>query len=542
MNKPNIISIQNRLSAARGDIKVDCLLRGARMVDVFTGTTVGQSVAIYDGIVVGFGDYKAKQIIELNGEFLLLGFIESHIHIESSCLAPQNFADAVIPHGTTTVIADPHEIANVLGIEGIDLMLEWGRATPIEFFFMLPSCVPSTSMETAGAKLEASDMLPFHDDPNILRIAEMMNYPGAIYGNQQVLEKLSMSGKGQRIDGHAPGLMGKKLSAYCIAGPRTDHECSTKGEALEKLARGMIVMIRKGSSAKNLQELIPLVNPSNERRYVFVSDDRSASDLVKSGHLDNSLRKAVKAGLDPLIAIRMVTINPAEAYDLRKKGAIAPGYKTDLVTVKDLVEFEVTKTWKSGEIIYNNNQTSDGNGIKTSLKVKSSTLPIPQVEINKFTLKPLSNKIKVINIVPDQIETKMSIEEVDISSGHVEIDSSRDILKLIVIERYTGKGNYSIGFVNGFGIENGAIASTVAHDSHNLIICGYNDLSMKVAANHLVKIGGGLVVVKDDTVVADLSLPVAGIMSYQNANDVAQSEKILNAAAKKLVLNCLSPS
>ncbi len=404
---------------------------------------------------------------------------------------------------------------------------------------MLPSCVPATSMETAGAALNAEDMKPLLEHPDILGIAEMMNFPGTIFGEPKVIAKLSIEGKGKRIDGHAPGLTGKNLSAYCLAGPKTDHECTTKEEALEKLSRGMVIMIREGSTAKNLRELIPLVNNTNERRFVLVSDDRSAKDLVEFGHLDHTVRKATRLGLDPLIAIRMVTINPAETFGLTNKGAIAPGYDADLITFKSLENIEISNVWKSGVLIPQESKLSFLPAM--SMKIKPKPLSIKPLKSNEFDIAANGDMVKVINIIPGQIVTKKSIEKPLISEGLAVADTKRDILKLAVIERYTGDGNKSFGFVCGFGIRDGAIASTVAHDSHNLIVCGDNDVSMMIAANHLINIGGGMVAVKGENMIADLPLPIAGLMSPLRANEVAEAESTLHKAGKQIGINIPDP-
>ncbi|NQU06220.1 MAG: adenine deaminase [Calditrichaeota bacterium] len=524
---------QARIAAARGDRKVDILFVGGKIVNVFNSCIEEKPVAVYDGHVVGFDEYPTEKIIDLKGKYLLPGFIEGHIHIESSKLTPPRFAEVVVKHGTTTVIADPHEIANVWGITGIKFMIENARNLPLKVYYMLPSCVPATDMETAGASLQAKDLKPLLDDPGVLGVGEMMNFPGAFLGIKSVLEKAALGMGGRPIDGHAPGLLGKNLSAYMIAGPKTDHECFTLAEAEEKLAIGMRVMIRQGSTAHNLEALLPLVNPATERRCMFVSDDRRAGDLLNEGHLDSILRLAVKSGLDPVTAVRMVTLNTAETFGLTGKGAIRPGWRADLVAVEDLSEFKVTDVWNGGRaIVQDGEYLAETPSINNP--VESGSLPVPELSESAFHVKDIGQAVRVIGIVPDQIITTSETAVLPMLDGMVISDTDNDIVKLIVVERHTGRGGVAVGFVKGLGIREGAIASTVAHDSHNIIAAGVDDHSLLNAVRALVASGGGQAVVKGDKILAELPLPIAGLMSDRPAFEIAEIEEHLIAAAKEL--------
>ncbi len=524
---------QARLAAARGELEVDLLLTGGRVVNVFNGSVEGTAVAIYDGHIVGFGDYPARETYDLKGAYLSPGFIEGHIHVESSKLTPPHFAETVIPHGTTTVVADPHEIANVLGIRGIRYMLESARPTPLDFYYMLPSCVPATHLETAGAELTADDLRPLLDEPDILGIGELMNFPGAYLGDPAVLAKVALAGNSRPVDGHSPGLSGRNLSAYLVAGPSTDHECTTYEEAVEKLARGMRIMIREGSTARNLEALLPLVTPTTERRCMFVSDDRRPGDLTLQGHLDHILRQAVGQGLDPVTALRMVTLNPAEAFGLVGRGAVRPGWLADLTALEDLKSFNVVEVWKKGRLVAKDGRFT-GSSVNPVQVPRSGPLPVPPLNLKMFEIPDKGQPVRVIGLVPDQIITGSLTAEPPSENGLLGSDTARDIVKLVVIDRHSGEGRMSAGFIHGLGLQRGALASTVAHDSHNIIAAGVDDRSILTAANRLVQMGGGQVAVEGDNILAELPLPIAGLMSELDAAEVAGLEERLIDAARKL--------
>ncbi len=533
MNYKRIKHIQNLLAAARGDIPIDLLITGGRIINVFSGRIEELSVAIHNGIIVGFGDYDALETVDLKGSFLSPGFIDGHIHIESSKLTPSRFAEAVVTHGTTTVVSDPHEIANVLGVEGIRYMIEQSKDLPIEIFYTIPSCVPATNMETSGAILKADDLAIFLSEPNIVGLGEVMNYPGVVNGLDEVISKICLGDDSWQIDGHAPRLSGKELSAYLVSGASTDHECTDYNEALEKLSKGMRIMIREGSTARNLTDLLPLVTPETERRCMFVSDDRRPGDLFEKGHLDDTLRRAISAGLDAITAIRMVTLNPAETYGLNRRGGIAPGWQADLIAFDGLQNIHVTSVWKKGLNVVKDRKYY-GQIRKKNTEIINNKLSIPLIQCSDLYVIDKNKPIRIIDIVENQIVCKQYTNKLTGVNGELRSDISKDILKLTVVERYSGDGRKGIGFVRGFGLKQGAIASTVAHDSHNIIATGVDDVSICTAVNHLRNIGGGQVVVNGDVILADLPLPIAGLMSDEPIEAVAALENILIAASHKL--------
>lgn len=531
---------QKRLAAARGEHPVDVLFTGGNVVNVYTGRIENKSIAVYDGIIVGTGEYNAYKIVDLEGAYLVPGFIDGHIHIESSKLIPSSFSAAVTPHGTTAVVSDPHEIANVLGVEGIRFMLRSSENTTLDFFYMLPSCVPATNMETSGAVLRAEDLKQLLEEPSVLGVGEMMNFPGTISGEQSVLDIIELSDGRLPVDGHAPGLTGKNLSAYILAGPSTDHECTTIEEAAEKLSNGMRVMIREGSIAKNLETLLPLVTPGTERRFMFVSDDVRPGDLLHHGHLDHILRKAVKLGLDPVTAIRMVTLNPAEAFGLTSRGGIRPGLQADLVIIDNLRDFKVQSVFKAGRRVAQDGYLTVKNKSETFISDQLQ-LNVPPVSVSMFHVKDEESPVRVIGIVPGQIITKY-LERTLLSSGGLLVPNIHlDIIKVVVVERYSGKGHVGIGFVEGMGLQKGAIASTVAHDSHNIIACGVDDESLVTAVSRLVEIGGGQVVCDGSAILAELPLPVAGLMSDEPAGKVSLTEELLIHATRQLECKIADP-
>jgi adenine deaminase len=443
------------------------------------------------------------------------------------------FARAVVACGTTTVVADPHEIANVLGTEGIDYMLDSSQGQPMNIYFTLPSCVPATPMETSGATLTAEDLLPFIGHERILGLAEMMNYPGVITEDPEVLRKIEMARTGHKpVDGHAPGLSGRDLCAYISAGISSDHECTTEREATEKLNLGMHIMIREGTAAKNLKALLPVVNERTARRMMWCTDDRHPQDILVKGHIDSMVRDAIGAGLDPVIAIQMATINPAEYFRINTVGAIAPGRKADLVVFSNLNSPQMEAVYSGGVLVAEHGKISPDIALPDPVRVP----PSMNVDMKQIDLCiPLANgRIRVMDIVPDQIITGQRIVEPKISGGKIVADTSRDILKIAVIERHTGSGNVGKGFVRGLGLKRGAIASSVAHDSHNIIVAGTNDDDMNVAIRTLVKMGGGLAAVYDKKVCAELALPIAGLMSLEPIPAVRDRIEHLIRAAREL--------
>ncbi|MGQ9636534.1 MAG: adenine deaminase [Thermodesulfobacteriota bacterium] len=526
-------SLEERIKVASGEGEVDLLIRNGRIVDVFSGQIEKKDVAIFDGIIVGFGDYKAKKVYDLKGEFLCPGLIDGHVHVESSLVGIPEFARAILPHGTTTVIIDPHEIANVLGEEGIRFMAESAKKIPLNVFIMIPSCVPATSLETSGARLEAEDLEPLLREPWAIGLAEMMNFPGVLHRESGVLRKIEKA-QGKRIDGHAPLLSGKDLYAYITAGIRSDHECTILREGKEKLKSGMWVMVREGSTAKNLKTLLPLVHSKNSRRFFFVTDDRHPKELIEEGHIDHMIRKAIHLGLDPILAIQMATLNPAEYFRLNDLGAIAPGFRADLVSFDHLGRFKIKKVFKDGLLVAENGKVSPKVRFRQEDEKVRGSIFIKPLSQEAFQLRSDQPLAKVIQLVPNQIVTKKMIRKVILRDGIAYPDLKEDILKIAVVERHRATGNVGIGFVQGFGLKGGAIGSSVAHDSHNIVIVGTNDRDMIKAVNTLQKMGGGLVIISEERTLASLSLPIGGLMANESIHRVYRKMVSLHEIARAL--------
>ncbi|MGQ9775909.1 MAG: adenine deaminase [Thermodesulfobacteriota bacterium] len=526
-------SLEERIKVASGEGEVDLLIRNGRIVDVFSGQIEKKDVAIFDGIIVGFGDYKAKKVYDLKGEFLCPGLIDGHVHVESSLVGIPEFARAILPHGTTTVIIDPHEIANVLGEEGIRFMAESAKKIPLNVFIMIPSCVPATSLETSGARLEAEDLEPLLREPWAIGLAEMMNFPGVLHRESGVLRKIEKA-QGKRIDGHAPLLSGKDLYAYITAGIRSDHECTILREGKEKLKSGMWVMVREGSTAKNLKTLLPLVHSKNSRRFFFVTDDRHPKELIEEGHIDHMIRKAIHLGLDPILAIQMATLNPAEYFRLNDLGAIAPGFRADLVSFDHLGRFKIKKVFKDGLLVAENGKVSPKVRFRQEDEKVRGSIFIKPLSQEAFQLRSDQPLAKVIQLVPNQIVTKKMIRKVILRDGIAYPDLKEDILKIAVVERHRATGNVGIGFVQGFGLKGGAIGSSVAHDSHNIVIVGTNDRDMIKAVNTLQKMGGGLVIISEERILASLSLPIGGLMANESIHRVYRKMVSLHEIARAL--------
>lgn len=528
--------IDARLQAiemARLTREADILLAGVKILNVFTGEVTTSNVALGRGRIVGIGSQyrRAHEIFHLSGRYLLPGFIEGHIHIESSLLTPEGFAEAVVPRGTTAVIADPHEIANVLGLQGVRYMLRASRDLPLDCYFMASSCVPATGLETAGASLGPAAVAEILRDKRVLGLAEVMDYTGVVRGKREVLEKIILArSQGKVIDGHAPGLTGEGLAAYLVAGIGSDHESTTIEEAQEKLRLGMRLMIRESSQARNLATLLPLVTPVTGRRCLLVSDDKEPHELVGEGHLDVLLRRVVSLGLSPHLAVQMVTLNVAEAFGLRDRGAVAPGYLADLVVVDNLREFTPLLVFKRGQLV-----AEEGKLLQEIPRMRDAgalnTVSIPRLSPEHLRIPAGRSKlVRVIGLVQGQIVTRRLVLDALVTDGEVQADPTRDMLKLVVVERHGRSGNIGLGLVQGFGLRRGALASSVAHDSHNLIAVGAEDQDLLVAIEHVAALGGGLTVVSGGAVQASLALPVAGLMSQEKPGQVA-------AAMEHLVLN-----
>ena len=524
------MTIDEIIKSARGEKEVDLLLTNVRIIDVFSGEIVDGDIAVAGGYIVGFGSYSAKRTVDMENRFVSPGFIDAHVHIESSMTCITEFARAIIPSGTTTVFADPHEIANVLGADGINYMLESSKNQPMNIYFTLSSCVPATNMETSGAKLGADDLLPFMSNDRIVALAEMMNYPGVIHRDPKVLKKIELAkAHGKPVDGHAPGLTGKDLYAYIAAGISSDHECTTAKEAKEKLNAGMHIMIREGTGAKNLLSLIPIVNEKSSGRIMWCTDDRHPHDILEEGHIDSMVRKAIHAGIDPVIAIQMATINPADYFGISDVGAIGPGRRADLVVFSDLHNPCIEKVYCGGVLVAQEGKMSPEIK-KPEPAAFQPSMNIGNKEID-FSIPAQAKHLRVIDIIPDQRITNQSIVEAVVSGNKVVSDITRDVLKIAVVERHKGSGNIGKGFVRGFGLKKGALSSSVAHDSHNIIVVGTNDEDMKTAVEAVVKMDGGLAASCDSKICATLPLPIAGLMSQEPVYAVRERlDKLLEVA------------
>ncbi|MHB8896230.1 MAG: adenine deaminase [Candidatus Geothermincolia bacterium] len=529
--------LEEEIRLARGEGEVDLLLTNCLLVDVLSGRVHPAEVAVYDGTIVGVGKgYSARETVDLGGNYVAPGLIDAHVHIESSMLTVPEFARAVVPHGTTAVVTDCHEIANVMGVPGIRYMMDSASLAPLDVYVMLPPCVPATPLETSGAVLEAPDLAPLKADPGVLGLGELMNFPGTIGCDPGVLAKLELF-RGMPVDGHAPGLSGTDLCAYVAAGPDSDHECTTALEAEEKLQNGMHIFLRQGTSARNLLDLLPVANASNSTRFCFCVDDRSSADLLESGHIDAIVRLATGAGLDPMTAIQMATINTARRFGLAKLGAVAPGYRADIVVFDDLESLNVLKVFKDGRLV-----ATDG-----AIAVDAGKCPdAPSTfDVGGFGIESLrlagQGRARVIGIVPGQIVTEALIEEVPFVRGLAQADPARDILKIAVVERHKGTGNVGVAFTRGFGLKRGALASSVAHDSHNVVVVGCTDEDMVAAVECVVSMGGGQAVVSGGRVEASVALPIAGLMSPLPAAEVASSVARLEERAASLGCSLADP-
>ncbi|UCC78117.1 MAG: adenine deaminase [Anaerolineales bacterium] len=521
--------LEDLIQVARGEVEADLLLKNARVVNVFSGNIHKADVAIHRTRIVGLGDYRAREVIDLQNQYLCPGFIDGHVHIESSMLPVSEFARVVVPQGTTSIVADPHEISNVLGLDGIRYILESSKYNPLSVYIMLPSCVPATEMETAGSKLTAEDLAAMWRSDWVLGLGEVMNYPGVIFRDWQVLNKIKVAAD-RPIDGHAPGLSGRDLCAYVAAGIRSDHEATTAEEAREKLQLGMHIMIREGTTARDLEALLPVVTPSNSSRCMFVTDDRHLADLLNEGHMNFVIRKAISLGLVPMTAIQMATINPARYFGLKDKGGIGPGMRADVVVLDDLDGLNVQMVIRGGQLVARGGQLLPLTDKPRDVPLRSS-MNINWERTGDLQLPVAGTKVKVIGLIPDQILTESLLEEAKVEGGFAVADVARDILKMAVIERHLASGNMGLGFVKGFGLKRGALGSSVAHDSHNLVLLGTNDEDMMIAARRIERMRGGLAVVADGHVVVSLPLSIAGLMSERPYEEVSENlQSLLDAA------------
>ena len=527
-----LIKKQQIIDVAAGRKKADLVLKNATYVNVFSGELETEDIAVTHGLVVGLGNYEGITEVDMTGKIVLPGFVDAHIHLESSLVTPAEFARAVLPHGTTTVITDPHEITNVMGTDGIDYMLAATEGLPIDVRFMIPSCVPASPLDEGGANLDYRDIDSFFEHPRVQGLAEMMNFPGIITADGSTVAKIVASqAHHKKIDGHAPGLSGKDLNAYISAGVYSDHECADMEDALLKLRRGQFIMIREGTAARNLEALVPLIQSEKLfDRCMFCTDDKHPSDLLEKGHIDYICREAVALGTDPIRTVQVACLHAARYFLLNNRGAIAPGYLADFAIVEDLKDFHVVSVYKKGKLVYDNGEVMD---------ISTPEIPahLQQMAEDTFHLPRLSAKDfadtrhrGLIGMVDGQIITE--------DKGYAKkIDVENDILKIAVVERHKNTGHIGIGYITGYGLKSGAIATSVSHDSHNIICIGCSDEDMAFAVNQVADNHGGIVVVKDGKVVAQLQLEIAGIMSQQPLTAVNDQLENAKDAAYSLGVN-----
>lgn len=526
------------IAVARGDAPADLILTNARVVNVFTGEIEPNDVGIKNGRVAFVApamEQFATERVDLNGSYVAPGLLDAHMHVESTMLPPSEFVTLALPHGTTGAVFDPHEIANVLGVEGIRWVMDNAEGLPFRAMFGVSSCVPSSPLETAGAALSAADLAPLFEDERVVTLAEMMNFPGVVNAFPDVLAKVDLGLRERMVDGHCPGLRGRALQAYIGAGVGSDHECTSAEEASEKVARGMHVYIREGSAARNLDALLPSVTDANFHRFSFCTDDRHPGDLRDDGHIDHVLRKAIAKGMDPVRAITMATYNTARHYRQDMVGAVAPGRHADLIVFDDLRDIRPRLVYVGGRVV-----SEDGRFVG---EIPSRRAPAPKgsvalpTELDEGSFRIPSDRgtrVRVIGMDPHQLVTEERILDAREENGQLVSDLDHDLLKMAVVERHAGAGNIGLGFVEGFGLRHGAIASTVGHDSHNLAIVGVNDGDMLVAARALEEAGGGQCAVRDGEVLALLALPIAGLMSDRPASEVIESQERLLEASRAL--------
>ncbi|QBD81793.1 adenine deaminase [Ktedonosporobacter rubrisoli] len=534
--------LRRRIQIARGEIKADLVLRNANIVNVCSGECYLADVAIADGYVAGVSTsrtgptdgYQGHEERDLQGRWLAPGLIDGHMHIESTMLVLPEFARLVVPRGVLTVMLDPHEFANVLGLQGIRYVLEAGRGLPLSTYVMLSSCVPASSYESPYCLLTAEDLLPLLEDERVLGLAEMMNMPGVLAGDEQVLAKIAATrAHSLVVDGHAPGLSEYDICAYASAGVMSDHECTTLEEARQRIRLGMWLMIREGSAAHNLDTLLPLIQELHPQRAFFVTDDRDPQDLTTRGHIDSMVRRAIEWGLDPVEAIRLASFNTAQYFRLAERGAIAPGFIADMVVLDDLATFKVAAVYKEGLVVAEHGELVASIPSSAPIAIHD-TINIGNISAADLRIAGKAGPIEIIGIEPGQITTQHLQEEAPFLDGEIIADPARDLLKLIVIERHHASGHIGKGLVKGFGLKKGALASSVAHDAHNIVITGTNDSDILRAAQALVEIGGGFVCVVDGKIRASVPLPIAGLVSPLPASELVQQLQTLDAVTAEL--------
>lgn len=525
---------------ARGESPASLVLANAKIINTLTGEIGDGNVAIYQGNIAGVGDYdQGKEIIDLGGRYLAPGLIDGHIHLESTMLHPAEFAKTVVPRGVSAVVTDLHEIANVSGLRGIRFMLDAVRDLPLDLYLMAPSCVPATHLETAGAEIGIEELKVVLGWDNVIGLGEMMNFPGVLFGDPVVLAKIELFDD-KVIDGHSPGLSGRDLNAYLCAGIRSEHEATSFEEGREKLRRGMYLMIREGSQAKNLDTLLPLVTDNTYKRCLFVTDDRTCSDLLRDGDIEAVVRKAIQRGLDPVRAIQMATINPAEHFRLYRIGAVAPGYVANLIIISDLHSFQVDMVFYRGKLVAQDSQPLFSAPLLADPEL-THTVNVKPFAVEALKIPAKGETSPVIELIPDQVLTKRADEWAKVEQGFIEPDVERDILKLVVVERHKATGNIGLGLVEGFGLKKGALATSIAHDSHNIVAVGTNDQDILLAVREIERLQGGVVAAVEGQILGSLALPIAGLLSQKPIDVVVRKLEKLERLASSLGCALTSP-
>ena len=528
--------LRKLIKVAKGEIKADTVIKNCKIVDVFQGQIIEGDIAISDDQIAGIGKYEGNVEVDAKGKYASPGFIDSHIHIESSYVSPEELGRLLLPHGGTTIIADPHEIVNVCGIKGLDYMMNAAKNTAMDIKFMLPSCVPATPFEHSGAVVDAAAMKEPIKREDILGLGEFMNFVGVINTDDEVLDKLILAkNEGKLIDGHSPGLSGYGLKAYGAARIQGDHECATVDDMNERISMGMYILLRQGSACHDLRNLIKGVTKENSRRCLLCSDDRQPKTILELGHLDNHLKICIEEGLDPITAIRMATLNAAECFRLYDRGAIAPSYLANIVLLDDLKDFHVDKVWMHGMLV-----SEDGKYLlpikKESIDSVTSSVHLKDFSKKKFLMHLKSNKVNVIEIMPGGVVTKKGTATIDIDKdGEFVFNKDKDIVKVAVVERHKLTGNVACGFLKGYGIKKGAVALSVAHDSHNIIVAGVSDDEMETAVKELEKQKGGIVLIEGGKVIESMPMPIAGLMSDQTGEWVDKKLTSIHEKAYKVL-------
>ncbi|MBC2106360.1 adenine deaminase [Listeria booriae] len=523
--------LQERVAVSDLRAAADVVIKNGRIVNVFSGEIYDGDVAIKSGYIVGIGEFnEAAEMIDANGQFIVPGFIDAHVHVESAMVPPSEFARVLLPNGVTTIVTDPHEIANVAGAKGIEFMLDDAATSPLDMYVMLPSSVPATPFEHNGATLAASDLRPLYQHEKVIGLAEVMDFPSVAAGHADMLQKIVDAEKhGGRIDGHGAGLSKADLNNYLAVGIRTDHESTTADEAMDRLRAGMFVMLREGTVGRDLLQTLPAVTAKNSHRFCFCTDDKLIDDLLEEGSINYNVRLAIANGIDPVTAIQMATINAATCHKLPRIGAVAAGYQADILFLRDLETVTITKVMKRGQVVV-------ADGIREESRFEKTEVPFASPAIcHTLTLADLelrlaSEKANVIGMQPNSLFTEHLVEQIVARDGVFQVSTENDQLKMVVVERHKGTGCVGVGIVKGFGIQHGAIATTVAHDSHNIVAVGSSDADIMLAIRHITELGGGIAVVHDGKVAADLALPIAGLLSVEPYEQIQKRLELLNHA------------